>query len=61
MFSHAFHVCIVCKDTLLCGGNKEYLSIYLSIYLFQTLKSIDVKAKYIYIAVINMLMNLHFK
>ena len=28
MFSHAFHVCIVCKNTLLCGGNKEYLSIY---------------------------------
>ena len=28
MFSHVFHVCIVCKNTLLCGGNKEYL--YLS-------------------------------
>ena len=22
------HVCIDCKNTLLCGGNKEYLSIY---------------------------------
>ena len=22
-----FHVCIDCKNTLLCGGNKEYLSI----------------------------------
>ena len=30
MFSHAFHVYIVCKNTLLCGGNKEYLSIYLN-------------------------------
>ena len=23
-----FHVCIDCKNTLLCGGNKEYLYIY---------------------------------
>ena len=34
MFSHAFHVCIVSKNTLLCGGNKEYLSIYLSICIW---------------------------
>ena len=27
-----FHVCIDCKNTLLCGGNKEYLYIYLSIH-----------------------------
>ena len=33
MFFYAFLVCIDCKNTLPCGGNKEYLSIYLSIYL----------------------------
>ena len=34
MLFHAFLVCIACKNTLPCGGNKEYLSIYLSIYFF---------------------------
>ena len=54
IFSHAFHVCIVCKNTLLCGGNKEYLSIYPIVILLHAKLSIafesDVVAKSLYIS-----------
>ena len=51
MLSHAFLVCIVCKNTLPCGGNKEYLSTYIRIgpvRPFVSPSSVNANSSFIY-------------